>query len=508
MTRKITWIFLVVATASMMASLSYGASIVDGPVARNKLKRDAKELLFKEKFQELEMLGKELRSTKARFPEGHWKLAYYYEGLSTPKEKGDAQWRRWFERLETWQHRFPESVTARVAAGKARMEYGWEVRGGGYANTVTEGAWKELADCSEKALSLANQAPKNPMDDCPERYHLLLQIGKSNGWDREAFWETFTRATKFEPRYYSYYATAMDYLSPRWSGQEGEWISFVDNADSLAGKKDDREIYTRMVIGMWQREWQTFDEVSVSWTKMKKGFYDMQREYPASVYNLNNFAKFSCLARDLTAAKAAFVKIGNAPYFAVWEDRAIDFDTCRAWAEGNDMKSRLSRKEIYQSGRDQESVQIRQLAEDGDACAQNWAGVKYGQGEWGKQDYLAAFKWFQLAAESGYAPAQASLGVMYANGTGLKRDEQEAFTWYQRAAFQNDETGKFFLGIAYEQGKGTTKNLSKAYGWLSNLSNRKGVRSIDTIWNKLNTEERKQAVKETQEIKNILSKVD
>jgi Sel1 repeat/Domain of unknown function (DUF4124)/Domain of unknown function (DUF4034) len=481
-----------------------GASIIDGPVARNKLERDVKELFCRGKFDELEKIAKDLRKTKARFPEGHWKLYYFYNGLSSPKNRRKEQWDSWLLRMEKWQRAYPNSVTARVAAADSWYAYGWEARGNGYANTVSEEASKILADSVNKAFILANKAPADPRDDCPERYHLLLRIGRTEGWDRQTFTSALDRAIKFEPQYYWYYGQTTVYLEPRWYGQEGEWISFADTADILARRAGNREIYTRLLIPMWQNEWQNFDDVTISWEKMKKGFYDMERDHPNSPYNLNELAKFACLAKDKEAAKAAFAKIKNKPYLDLWANSKIDFDTCRAWALGDDVKSKPTLEEIYQSGSYQEVMQFRKLAEDGDVFSQNWLGEKYRRGEFGKQDYVLAFKWFKMAAEKGYASAQVSLGDMYGNGEGLKKDESEAFKWYQRAALQNDENAKLHVAMAYEQGIGTTKNLVKAFAWMSNLNNTTGIASINTIRNELSTEERTRAMEETLKLKDLL----
>ena len=504
MLKKPVIILTILSAIIVVHSSSHGASIIDGQVAGNKLARDVKELFCNEKFDELEKIAKDLRKTKARFPDGNWKLYYFYDGLSSPKNRRKEQWDRWLLRMEKWQHMYPDSVTARIATASVWYQYGWEARGFGYANTVSDESKKIFTDSVDKALILVSKAPANPIDDCPERYRLLLGIGKTQGWDRQTFISTLDRAIKFEPQYYSYYIQTIEYLEPRWYGQEGEWISFANTADLLARRVGNREIYTRLITRMWQNEWQFFDDVTVSWEKMKKGFYDIEREHPNSPYNLNNLAKFACLAKDKDTAKAALEKIGNEPYMDLWANGKINFDTCRSWVFSDDAKSHPSLKEIYQSGTYQEAIQFRQLAENGDAFAQNWLGEKYRRGELGKQDSVLALKWLKLAAEKGYAPAQVSLGDMYSNGEGVKKDDYEAFKWYQRAALQNDENAKLHVGIAYEQGKGTTKNLVKAFAWMSNLSNTMGIVSIKTIWNDLSTEERSRAMEETRKLKDKL----
>ena len=74
-----------------------------------------------------------------------------------------------------------------------------------------------------------------------------------------------------------------------------------------------------------------------------------------------------------------------------------------------------------------------QLAEQGDAKAQNNLGAMYANGQGVRQDYAEAFRWFRQAAEQGYAKAQNNLGVMYANGRGVRQDLHLSKEWFGKA---------------------------------------------------------------------------
>ncbi len=62
-----------------------------------------------------------------------------------------------------------------------------------------------------------------------------------------------------------------------------------------------------------------------SWPKMKRGFEDLMERHPKSKWNLNNFAKFACLAGD----KQTFLKLrgqmGKDVIDAAWpENTSLD----------------------------------------------------------------------------------------------------------------------------------------------------------------------------------------
>ncbi len=115
------------------------------------------------------------------------------------------------------------------------------------------------------------------------------------------------------------------------------------------------------------------------------------------------------------------------------------------------------------------------LANQGDAAAQHYLGVMYGEGKGVPQDYQEAMKWYRLAAEQGDADAQYNLGGMYQLGLGVPQNYQEAARWYQKAAEQGDSQAQFNLGTMYDEGQGVPKDYVLAYMWM-NLAVAKGVK--------------------------------
>jgi TPR repeat protein len=112
---------------------------------------------------------------------------------------------------------------------------------------------------------------------------------------------------------------------------------------------------------------------------------------------------------------------------------------------------------------------LRPLAEQGDANAQNNLGVLYYNGQGVPQDYVQARQWFEKAAAQGEANAQNSLGVLYYNGEGGPQDYTKARQWYEKAAAQGDAYAQFNLGVLYYNGQGVLHDYVQAHMW-SNLA--------------------------------------
>ena len=81
-----------------------------------------------------------------------------------------------------------------------------------------------------------------------------------------------------------------------------------------------------------------------------------------------------------------------------------------------------------------ELAQLRALAEQGDAVAQNNLGLMYANGRGVPEDDAEAVRWFRMAAEQGNPDAQNDLEIMYTNGRGVPEDDAEAVRWYRLAA--------------------------------------------------------------------------
>ena len=98
-----------------------------------------------------------------------------------------------------------------------------------------------------------------------------------------------------------------------------------------------------------------------------------------------------------------------------------------------------------------------------------------------RDDYSTALRIFRSLAAEGNAAAQQRAGLMYERGLGVPQDYAEAVTWYRRAADQGFATAQWCLGSMYESGYGVPQdyvqahlwyNLSAAQGWGAAASNR------------------------------------
>lgn len=296
---------------------------LDGPEARAFFAKEVGALFGKDDFAAIERMGNELRTKKTRFREGSWKLAHFYAGLSLGDASieathDEAEWRRWFARMDAWEKAFPDSITLPPARAVALTDYAWEARGGGWGNSVTEAGAKHFGERLAQARAVLEKAAKLPVR-CPHWYRAMQAVALGQGWDREEYERLFADAVAVEPDYTEFYFSKALYLMPRWHGEPGEWERFAEESARRTAEIGGMGMYTRIARINSGYYGKLFKETRIEWAKMKQGFLDLEKRWPDSPWILNNFCKYAAEAGDKETVAALLKRIGDKPMMNAWE---------------------------------------------------------------------------------------------------------------------------------------------------------------------------------------------
>ena len=98
------------------------------------------------------------------------------------------------------------------------------------------------------------------------------------------------------------------------------------------------------------------------------------------------------------------------------------------------------------------------LAEAGDAEAQNNIGYLYEEGLGVAQQYDVAMEWYRRAAESGSVEAEHNLGMMYVGGKGVAKSWSQGLMHFRKAAAQGLVESRYMIALSYFQGEGQIQN--------------------------------------------------
>lgn len=118
-------------------------------------------------------------------------------------------------------------------------------------------------------------------------------------------------------------------------------------------------------------------------------------------------------------------------------------------------------------------VNLRPLAESGDARAMVLLGNMYAQGYGVTRNEIEAYNLYRRAALAGNSEAMVVTGAMLQQGLGTPTNVADAIAWYKRAAQTGQAGGAFFYGLYLFRGNNTNdpdKNIvpdpAQAYLWM------------------------------------------
>lgn len=290
-------------------------------------------ILAGEHFDQLEEMARLLRQHKCRHRDGGWQLEYFYEEMKkgcddiTPSQQEVFK-----DLLERWKKAYPESVTPFIVQAKVHSTYGWDARGGGYADTVTDEGWrifhKELGiakDCLLKAEAL------NSND--PQFYATLVDVCNCTDNSSAELQAIFDKGAAIDVGYFPLYKSRAWTLTRRWGGRRGELEWFAKNALALTQEEYGHTMYALIAASLatCMGDEDFVADHFFDWEKVDKGSRELINAFPESSYYLNQYCLLTCLYQYQEQAKTLFNKIGRNPDQSVWRCTA-GFNRWQQWA--------------------------------------------------------------------------------------------------------------------------------------------------------------------------------
>ena len=158
----------------------------------------------------------------------------------------------------------------------------------------------------------------------------MASVAKVQHWPREKFNAFAGELLARHPAYYQAVFCAGEYLAPPWHFEgAGAIEAFTGQAVAAAHKEEGKSLHARIywALDADNANPQVLGENFRAWPKMRAGFNDVIARYP-DAWNLNHFAKYSCLVRDWEQFAKLAGRIGKAPQQGVMEQKF--YDRCKA----------------------------------------------------------------------------------------------------------------------------------------------------------------------------------
>ncbi len=288
-------------------------------------------------FARLERDSTKYRTKKSRTSSGLWMLTLFYAGIEdaiesqTLDQDPDTVFEAIDERTRRWIQEFPDSPTAHITQGIALIHRGWAYRGRGYAPSVKPESRDQYKQYIARARA-SLESSKTVASTDPRWYDAMFTIARAQNWERREFDALLNEALEREPLFYQTYFSALQYLLPKWHGDIREIEAFAQDAVRWTRKEEGLGMYARIYWNASQSQFKNdlFNNSLVDWPQMKQGFEDVISRYP-DAWNLNNFARFACLARDKPKTLVLLKRIEPMVVREAWVPISLK-QKCSDWA--------------------------------------------------------------------------------------------------------------------------------------------------------------------------------
>jgi len=215
--------------------------------------------------------------------------------------------------LKSWLGQYNSSHFANACLGMVYIDYAWDARGEGYANTITEEGGHQYEDriltakkYLEKAYSLDQSDPNAPAR--------LITVAMGLGLERKEMERQFQRAILADPTDKEAYFAKLEYLKPKWYGSKEEMFSFAREAMRKASPNSMIPMVLMAAhLEMYYRSGQNasyFRNPNV-WKEMKEVYQTVTKSFPEAKTIHNWFARTAYLAGDYEVAREELKKIGD-----------------------------------------------------------------------------------------------------------------------------------------------------------------------------------------------------
>ena len=305
--------------AMAMAFLPAPAAMASPPgdeIAEHKIVIDAvKTAIERNDYDALNNMETEFRRTRARTTSGIWKLSIFHWRVKTElgprgEDQCDDRSTGFFDR---WLAKTPNEPAPYISRAAVLEAYAWCIRGGGYADSVSDEALEAFAAKVDEARRILDEHRATAAVD-PHYYAVMSRILIDQGAEKTEFKQLLEEAAAVDPDYHYVYFDAYRYFQPQWYGSDAEVDAFARYSAARAKSEG---------LGMYARYyWYALDcdcggiAQSIDWPKMKQAMRDVIARYPSD-WNAANFARISCVMEDPQEARSWLARV-KGDYTVAW----------------------------------------------------------------------------------------------------------------------------------------------------------------------------------------------
>lgn len=223
------------------------------------------------------------------------------------EESINAAWKAFDQAFEKAD---PNHSARKLLEGDYYINYAWTARGNGYANTVSEDAWKLFRD----RLTTASGILEKTYNTSTLKPHVAAEmitvtLGLELGKDQMETW--FKGAIAEDPDAFYVYKKKMNFLLPRWYGSPEELFNFgVDCMHTGRWSANVPLIFANGMDDLAYGHPELF-KIAEVWKPLEAVYREYLDHYPEARVIRTRFAKCAALGEHWSIAKEQFDLLGD-----------------------------------------------------------------------------------------------------------------------------------------------------------------------------------------------------
>ncbi len=233
---------------------------------------------------------------------------------------------------QTFAREAPDHPARAAIRGEFLVDWAWQARGSGWANTVSQDGWRLMADRLEQARTVLTKAyEENPDDYLAATVMLTVELGQGKGISEMEKW--FDRAMKNHPDNFSACKSKGWYLQPRWHGSPQDAVAFgIECAETGNWKAKLPLILTIGIENLADQNEDPYlnDEV---WSLVSPVYEGFLEQYPDSIGVRTTYANCAARGRRAEVLREQLAVLGPDWDRSVWSLR--DFQRISGLAAKN-----------------------------------------------------------------------------------------------------------------------------------------------------------------------------
>jgi hypothetical protein len=209
------------------------------------IRTQSRQLLLKKDFKGLDALAATVIAKGFDIRQDDPEIVAFYQGFQVSDKKSEKEWQDRLQLLKEWVAADSNSVSAHIALANWYINYGWKVRGYGYAYKVTDQGWTTFKSSASSAAESVGAIPSEIHIDDPSYYDTLITICMMQGCDmnespKEKMFGYLNQSIALAKEYEPIYLNARLFLMERWYGDHEEAEKWMKTwADSFPSEKGD-----------------------------------------------------------------------------------------------------------------------------------------------------------------------------------------------------------------------------------------------------------------------------